>query len=434
MKPKHLLRTGIAVLGAILVLGGCSSPKTGGGGQQPAPAQTKKIIVGALYPLSGSQAPTGLDLKNGVELAAEIVNGNYDLDLPLAKGEGLPNLGGAKIKVIFGDHQAAPEKGMSEAERLYTEEKAVAVVGCYNSGVTATASQVAERLQKPFLNPDSVSPSLIARGFKWFFRLTPDDQMFSENMFKFLDDLAAKKGEKVRTIAIVNENTLWGQDFAEAAKRIAASKGYQVLEHIVYPANTAEVTAEVQKLKAANPDVVLQASYVSDAILFTKTYKEQGFVPRGFLCNAAGYVDAAFVNTLGKDAEYFISRSVWSEDLLKVKPVAEKVNELYKKRYGVNMNENCARSFMGMIVLADAINRAGSTEPGAIRQAILDTNIPPEQIILAWEGIKFNPENGQNTLGRAVMVQIQNGKYNTVWPFDVAAADLVWPFPAWSKR
>ncbi|MBA7539923.1 Leu/Ile/Val-binding protein [subsurface metagenome] len=393
------------------------------------------VLIGVMYPLSGPQAPTGHDLKNGVELAVEIINESYpNLNLTLAKENGLPNLSGAKIKVIYSDHQGSPEKGMSEAERLYVDKKVVAIVGCYNSGVTATASQIAERLQMPFLNPDSVSPTLIERGFKWFFRLTPDDKMFTENMFKFLNDLEKEHGEKVTKLAIINENTLWGQDFAGVALKLAQDKGFTVVEHIVYPSNTPEVTAEVQRIKIANPDVILQASYVSDAILFMETFKEQEYAPRGLLANAAGFVDAAFTQILGKDSDFIITRSVWSKDLLDTKPVAKEINEIYKAKYGVNMNENSARSFMGMLVLADSLNRAGSSEPNDIRKAILATEIPAEQIILAWEGIKFDLRNGQNVLGRAVMVQIKDGEYNTIWPFNLAKEKLVWPFPTWSSR
>ncbi|MDP2856555.1 MAG: ABC transporter substrate-binding protein [Bacillota bacterium] len=436
MRKRFAMWLLVPVLVCSVILAACAPAAAPPAEKKPAtPAPVAEVKIGAMYPLSGAQAPTGLDLKNGVELAAEIINGEYpDLNMPLAKTKGLPNLNNAKLTVVFGDHQAAPEKGMSEAERLYTEAKVVGIVGCYNSGVTATASQVAERLGKPFLNPDSVSPSLITRGFKWFFRLTPDDKMFTENMFKFLEDLATKKNQKVSTIAILNENTLWGQDFAAVAEQMAKAKGYKVVEHIVYPANTSEVTAEVQKLKRANPDVILQASYVSDSILFIKTFKEQNYTPKGLLANAAGAVDVAFVKTLGKDAEYVITRSVWSEDLLKVRPVANTVNELYKKKYGTNMNENSARSFTGTIVLADAINRAKSTDPEAIRKAILETTMSGDQLVLAWDGVKFDPSNGQNTLGRAIMVQIQGGKYITVWPFEVKGADLVWPLPAWTKR
>jgi branched-chain amino acid transport system substrate-binding protein len=352
----------------------------------------------------------------------------------MAKDEGIPNLGNAKLEVIFGDHQASPEIGMSETERLYLQENVVTVVGCYQSGVTSTASAVAERLQRPFLNPDSTSPKLVERGFKWFFRLTPDDKIFTYNMFKFIEDLKEKRNEKIDSVALVCENTLWGQDFAEIARETAKKSGLKIVEDIVYPAETPEVTSEVQRIKAANPDVVIHASYVSDSIIFMKTYKEQGYAPKGILADAAGFVDSAFIETLGGDADYTISRSVWSEDLLELKPVAKDVNDLYKARYGISMNENSARAFMGIIVFADAINRAGSTEPEAIRKAILETNIPAEQIIMSWDGIGFDPDTGQNVLGRAVMTQIINGEYATVWPFEEAAEELVWPFPAWDAR
>jgi branched-chain amino acid transport system substrate-binding protein len=99
---------------------------------------------------------------------------------------------------------------MAEAERLITQEKVVAIMGCYNSAVTATASQAAERYGIPFLNDSSTSPGLTDRGFKWFFRTTPHDDMFSENFFIFLNDLKKKKKIAVGSIALLYENTLFG--------------------------------------------------------------------------------------------------------------------------------------------------------------------------------------------------------------------------------
>ena len=108
-------------------------------------AQPKVIKIGAIYPLTGNLATTGLDCKRGVEMAVEIINGKYDLSLPLAKTEGLPNLGGAKIEIIFADSKGDPKNGMAEAERLVTQEKVVAVIGAYQSAVTKTASQAMTR-------------------------------------------------------------------------------------------------------------------------------------------------------------------------------------------------------------------------------------------------------------------------------------------------
>lgn len=122
----------------------------------------QEIKIGVLYPLSGAAASTGAELKGALELAADIVNnGAKDIpDLPFSSGGGLPNLKGAKIKLVFADHQGNPQIGATETERLITQEKVAAVVGAYFSNVTATSSQVAERYKVPYLNPDSSSTSL----------------------------------------------------------------------------------------------------------------------------------------------------------------------------------------------------------------------------------------------------------------------------------
>ena len=86
-----------------------------------------------------------------------------------------------------------------------------------------------------------------------------------------------------------------------------------------------------------------------------------------------------------------------------------------------------------MITLLDAINRAGSLAPEAIQKALVATSIPGDQLIMTWEGIKFD-ENGQNTLVKAIIVQLQAGKFHTVWPFDVATRDVIYPIPAWKDR
>ena len=110
-------------------------------------APPAEVVIGAVYPLSGNLAKVGNDIKDAIELAAELVNDDVDVPVPLGKGKGLPNLGGAKVRVVFADHQSSPEKGLSEAERLISQERVVAVMGSYNSNVTATASQA---MRQPF--------------------------------------------------------------------------------------------------------------------------------------------------------------------------------------------------------------------------------------------------------------------------------------------
>ncbi len=415
----------------ISLMSGCGSTPA-----QPAKTGTvKEVKIGTIYPMSGASAVTGVELMNGIKLAAEIVNGAYpDLDLPLAKGKGLAKLGGAKVVIVAGDHQGSNEKGMSEAERLITQEKVAALLGSYHSAVTATASQVAERNGIPFLNDSSTSPSLITRNFKWFFRATPDDDTFANNFFQFLNDLKAKNTIKEPKLGILYENTLWGSDVGKAENRFAKEHKYNIVSDVSYPAKSTNVSSEVQKLKGSGADIVLQASYASDAILFMKTYKDMDYNPDAILAMDAGFIDSEFLKALGKDGNYILSREVWALDLRKNKPLVEKINTIYKQKFGTNMTGNSARAFTGMMVLCDAINRAGSTEPAAIKKALEETDIPASQLIMPWKGVKFDPKTHQNILGSGIIVQIQDGQYVTVWPWESASKPIIWPMPKWSER
>jgi len=397
-------------------------------------AADQEVKIGAVYPLTGNIASTGLDSLHGAELAVDIINGKYtDLNLPLAKAEGLPNLGGAKLKLVVADTKGEPGNGQAEAERLVTQEKVVAMIGAYQSSVTKTASQATERLKIPFVCSDSSSPTLTERGLKYFFRVSPHDAGFARDQLQFLKDLEKAKGVKIGTIAVLYENTEFGSNVGKQVLKLAPEFGYKVVADIPYAANATDVTSEVGRLIKANPDVLMHASYITDAILFTKTYKEMGFNPKG-ITTFAGYIEPGYLPAVKADGNFMVIRSTFALDLAKKKSLVAKVNELFKKKYGTDMSENAARSFTAPFVLADAINRAKTTEAEAVVKALLATNIPGDQVIYPWKGIQFDPQSHQNVHARGILVQIQDQKYVTVWPFESAAKDVIWPFPAWKSR
>ena len=423
MASKHFLRIVLSLL-LVLVL------------SFPVYAQQKTIKIGAVYPLTGNIASTGLDCRRGVDLAVDIINGKYDLDLPLAKTEGIPNLGGAKLEIVYADTKGDPKNGMSEAERLVTQEKVVAMIGAYQSSVTKTASQATERLKIPYVCSDSSSPTLTERNFKYFFRVSPHDDIFAKDQFNFLKDLEKKTGKKINSVALLYENTEFGANVGKSEEKYAKEFGYKVVASVTYPANATDVASEVGTIIKSKPDVVMHASYITDAILFTKTFKEMGFAPQGFL-TMAGYIEPGYLPAVKADGNYFIVRSTFALDLAKKKPLVGKVNALFKKKYGIDMSENAARSFMAPFVLADAFNRAKTTEAEAVVQALLATEIPGNQVIYPWKGIKFDPKSHQNIYAQGTLVQILPGsaqEYVTVWPFDSAAKNVVWPFPSWKGR
>jgi branched-chain amino acid transport system substrate-binding protein len=149
---------------------------------------------------------------------------------------------------------------------------------------------------------------------------------------------------------------------------------------------------------------------------------------------AAGHLMPPYVETLGPDAEYTLAVDSFALDEGQSKPMVKVVNDMHRERYGTDFSGETALPFMGMLTMADAINRAGSVDPEAIRQALRETDIPADQIMGALAGIKFDPETGQNLLGAKFILQILDGQYRIVWPFDRATADLVWPMPKWSER
>ena len=399
-----------------------------------ATAAQNEVVIGVMYPLSGSAAQAGIDAVAALNTALEIINEESSLNLPLAKGKGLPNLGGAKIRIIVADHQGKPDIGQGEAERMITQEGVHAMYGAYYSSVTGAGSQVAERHQIPWVNGESTSPKLTTRGFKWFFRTTPHDGEFTQLMFEFMNDFKNKLGKQLQSVAIFHEDTLWGTDSGSVQNKMAKENGYKVATKIAYRAKTTTLTSEVQIIKASNADVFLPSSYTNDAMLFMRTAKELDYNPRLLVAQNAGYTDPTFIATLGSDAEGVITRSPFNTDLAKTIPLINEVNAAFKKHSdGRELSDVPVRAFTGFMVLADAINRAGSTDPEKIRKALTETDMPSNQLIVPWKGIKFGPD-GQNQLVRGILMQVQNGKYCTVYPFELASCELVYPMPTWAEK
>src|ERR1700743_2269550 len=388
-------------------------------------AQASEVVIGVIYPFSGGSAQQGIDAQKAYETAADIINKDYDFDLPLAKGEGLPGLGGAKVRLVFADHQADPQKGRAETERLITQEKVSAVIGTYQSAVAVTVSQTCERYQIPFLSADNSSPSLHRRGLKFYFRASPHDEMYSKAMFDFFDAMK-KKGTKIDTLSLFHEDTIFGTDSGNAQTKLAGERGYKIVSDIKYRANSPSLSVEVQQLKAANADVLMPSSYTTDGILLIKTMAELGYKANAIVAQDAGFSEKALYDAVGDKLEGAISRGSFSLDLAEKRPMVGKINDMYKAKSGKDLNDYSSRQFMGLIVMADAINRAKSTDGDKIREALVATDMPGEQTIMPWKRVKFD-EMGQNNDADPVLLQYVGKKFVTIFPPQAAVAEAMWP-------
>jgi branched-chain amino acid transport system substrate-binding protein len=402
----------------------------------PAAAPRREVVIGLLYPLSGPTAPAAIAAKHAFELVADMVNGAEPM-LPGASYQKLRGLsgfpGGARLRLVFVDHRGRPDLGQMEAERLINLEKVHALIGSWQSSVTAATSRVAERLEVPHLSADSASPVLTRRGLKWFFRTSPHDEHIAQALFDFLADFHTKTGIRLETVAISHEDTLVGTDTASLERTLAQKYGYRIVADFAYPAHSRSLVAEVQALKDANPDVWLPTWEQGDAVLFARTARRLGWNPRMILVRDAGQSDPGLAAVAAAEAEGYMTPSLFPSDRIEKNPVARAFNPAYRARTGRDLDDLSARAVTGLVTLLDAINRAASTEPAAIRAALARTDIKPADLLMPWTGVRFD-ETGQNIGVRAIVLQLQGGRYRTVWPFDGDTPAVIYPLPRGTAR
>jgi branched-chain amino acid transport system substrate-binding protein len=395
-----------------------------------ASAEDKVVKIGAIFPLTGNAASAGIHAKAGLEVALDIINNAHPElgNFPLARNAGLAGLGGAKLEIVYADNQGSPATGQNQALRLITEEKVVALTGAYQSGITLTTSAISEKYGIPFVNGESVAANLTERGFKWFFRTTPIATDFAKVYFDFLTDMKAS-GAKTDSIALVHDNTEYGKSVADTITTAFKEKGIAIALDVAYASNATDVQSQVLQLKEKKPDVVLMISYTSDAILFAKTFQAQDYKPAMLIADDAGYSDPSFIKAVGKISQGAFNRSSWS-----VGPAGSPtavIAKMYKEKSGDEMDDTVARQMTGLFVLAQAIDRAGSTDPAKIQEALKATDLKPDQLMIGYKGVKFD-DKGQNILASGVIIQLQDGEnYVAVWPNANAEKPPVMPYKGW---
>jgi branched-chain amino acid transport system substrate-binding protein len=406
---------------------------------------TNTIKIGVIYPLTGGAAAEGRELRAGAELAMDIANNVYpNMAMTMAKNSGIKSLGGAKIELIFKDHEGNPTLGADLAKKLILDDKVVGILGCYHSAVTKTVSAVCEQYGIPMINDSSTSPDLTERGFKWFWRTTPHDVTFTKDLFEFLKGLTEGKAKGVKAVpkaeianlASACEKTEWGSNVSKLIETFSKEYGFTVKKSILYAAKSTDLSSEIGSLKAVKPDAMLFASYASDAILMMKTLKAQKAQPKIVWGQDAGFEAPEFKSTLGDDIVGVLTRTVFLPKVASVKKVAGQVNEFYKKKTGHDLSGASARAFTGLQAWVEVLEKAGSTKPADIQKAANTIHIPGNQLIVPWAGIKFNtsgPDLGQNALGSGMIGQYQKDKDGNItleiaYPFDVASANLIFPF------
>lgn len=380
-------------------------------------AQPREIKVGHIHPLSGFLAFDGGLVTNGLTLAVEEIN---------AAG-GIKSLGGARVALAGGDTQGKVEVGMAEAERLI-REGVVAVLGPYQSPVAYAVSQLCEKEQTPFVITVAVADNVTERGFQYTFRVQPNARAMTARSLDHLAELARATGVTVKTIAMMHEDGLFGTSIAGHLERHARTLGMELVLKVGYNFRTPDVTTEVTKIKAAKADLVVITGYFGDGLLIARTAAEHRLEAKAVTGIAnGGFSNPKFLADQPQLADLIMDGNYWHN------PRSERtkrVFEAYQKRFNAPMSSHSVQAYSAMMVLRDALERAGSPDRAKIREALARTNLADH--ILPQGPIQFD-KTGENANAQPALLQNQGGKTVVVGPAPFAEARAVFPVPRWSR-
>ncbi len=364
------------------------------------------IRVGASLSLTGTYAKLGKNVHEGYQLCQKDLN---------AKG----GLLGRKVEFVVYDDQSTPATAVRLYEKLITEDKVDAVMGPYSSPVTEASANVTEKYKKVMVAPMAATTSIFKKNRKYIFMVISPAEVYLEGLV----DMAAKKG--LKTVAIVNEDTLFSKAAAAGAADLAKKKGMQVVFTEAYPKGNTDFSGLLTKLRATNPDVVAAATYFDDAVALTRQMKELNVNPKMDGVTVGGDLPE-FHDTLKQNAEYIYGATQWEAAL--PYPGNKEFFEAYKKDFGHEPSYHSAAGYAGCLVYAEAVKRAGSLDADKVREQLLKL-----EMRTMFGDYKVDPD-GFQTAHKMVTFQGHGDKKIIVWPDDLAQAQARYPTPPWNQR
>ncbi len=371
----------------------------------PADAQTP-IKIGASMSVTGTYAKPGSYQKEGYDVCIDELNG---------KG----GLLGRKVELVIYDDQSQPATAVKLYEKLITEDKVDAVMGPYSSAVSEAVANVTEKYKKVMVAPLAATTSIFKKGRKYIFMvITP-----AENYLDGLIDMAAKRG--LKTVAIINEDTLFPKASAAGTAEAAKKRGMQVVLQEAYPKGNTDFSALLVKIKAANPDVIAAGTYFDDAVAITRQMKELNVNPKMFGLTVGGDLPE-FYDLLKQNAEYIYGSTQWDESL--PYPGQKEFLAAYTKKFKHEPSYHAAAGYAGCLIYGEAVKRAGTLDADRVREQLLKMEIKT-----AFGDYKVEAD-GFQVAHKMVMLQWQDGKRVVVWPDDLASGKMRYPTPEWGKR
>ncbi|MBT2727458.1 ABC transporter substrate-binding protein [Bacillus sp. ISL-75] len=400
----------LIMIGFLLLLSACSGSNQASGDDK----SSKVLKIGAVFPMSGGLALLGEESYRGVELAIEQRNKNGGV------------AGGKKVELVKGDAPDA-DAAQAEANRLINKENIKTIVGSYSSGIAQAASEVTERNGVLFWEYGAVADSITDRGYKYVLRTNPPASYLSKKHIEFIKNyLAGKLGKSLGDlkVAIAHEDSSYGTTIADEAVKLAKKEGINIVTVQPYSATSNDLSSVVLNLKKAQPDVLIEVSYLNDGILLQRQSQELGLKVPVIVGSGGGHDMADYIEGVGDSGNGIFDVAFPQYQINhEFTPGMEDFVKLYKAKYGEEPRSGHSLvHFMGTNVLLDLINKVGEIDPDKLRAAAMKYKVEPGKTVTGW-GVKFDSKTGQNTLSEPYVHQWVNGKLLAVWPEKVAVQE-----------
>jgi branched-chain amino acid transport system substrate-binding protein len=399
----HHRRVALSLVAVPLIWTALLGAPTGAAAQAPT-----EIRVGATVAVTGPASAEVGHFKKMMELWAETINAKGGVMLK-EYGKRLP------IKMVIYDDTSKPPDSVRLYEKLVTDDKVHVLLGPYSSPITVAASTVAEKHGIPMLALEANSTGIFKRGFKWLAGVIDDGTKWSHHYFDML-----KAEGKAKSIGFVIEDTPHPKEVGAGSVPKAKEIGLEVKVEEYFPVATQDFTPIITKLKAANPDIVYMSAFPAREVTFFKQALEQGLNPREFHIIHHG---VAYYGAVGmKNVNLVTGEAYWMPGVKagNAKPFEELLQKLNVK---VEDYPWSSIHYFGFEALVAALEKAGTLDHDKLMAAIKSLDI--ETIS---GRLKFDPQTGQGTLN-PFPTQIQDGKYVTIWPAEIASGKHVYPRP-----
>ncbi|WP_017760336.1 ABC transporter substrate-binding protein [Pseudacidovorax intermedius] len=375
-------------------------------------AQPRSIKVGVLHPVTGALAYSGQQCRAGALMAIEDIN----------KAGGIKSLGGARIEALLGDAQSQPQAGAAEVEKM-NEAGVSAVVGAFASAICLATTQAAAKYNLPHIVDVGVADQIVERGLKNTFRFGPGYKAVTDLAMANLHVLNSVAGKPAKTVMIIHEESLFGTGTANLLSRELPGYGFEVKEVIKHANPTRDFNNIVLRIKSVNPDIVIPANYYNEYALLVRTMQQQRVVPKAIYSVLGGAASSyKFVQEFPDASHGIIDCNHWFNPKDARAQALKKRAEAQKLFFSYEL----FMTYTSMMLLADALERAKSSERAALIDALEKSTFSDH--FMPYGPTKF--VNGQNQGGRPLMTQVIDKDIKVIIPREYREAEPLFPLKA----